>query len=60
MSAALPAAPDDTSPVYISNGEGVYEAVLTQDGFTALVPAANGPWSFAFYQNGVLTAYKAV
>ena len=60
VSAALPAAPDDTSPVYISNGEGVYEAVLTQDGFTALVPAANGPWSFAFYQNGVLTAYKAV
>ncbi len=60
VSAALPAVSDDTSPVYVSNGEGVYEAILTGDGFTALLPAANGPWSFAFYQNGVLTAYKAV
>lgn len=60
VAAALPAAPDDDSPVYISNGDGVYEAVLTRDGFTALLPATDGPWSLAFYINGVLTAYKAV
>lgn len=60
VSGELPEAPDDDSPVYICNGEAVYEAVLTRDGFTALLPAANGPWAVAFYVGGQLVSYEAV
>lgn len=60
VAGTLPAEPDADSPVYIANAGGVYEAVLTRDGFTALVPAAGGPWSLAFFMDGRLVVYNAV
>ncbi len=60
VSGTLPAAPDGDSPVYISNGLAVYEAILTGEGFTALLPAANGPWTVSFYTDGQLISYNAV
>ncbi len=60
VSGTLPAEPDADSPVYISNGEAVFEAVLTRDGFTALLPAAGGPWLVAFFTGGELVSYAAV
>ncbi len=59
ISADLPVTPDADSPVYVSNGRAVYEAALTRDGFTAFLPAGEGPWLAAFYVKGALTSYSA-
>lgn len=60
VSGALPVPPDADSPVYVSNGVAVYEAILTGDGFTVLLPAAQGPWTVAFFADGQLISYSAV
>lgn len=57
VSGSLPGEPDTDSPVYVTNGDGVYEAVLTRDGFTVLLPTGKGPWRVAFFVDGKLAVY---
>ena len=60
ITGTLPAGADVDSPVYIQNSAGTFEAALTPDGFSALVPLANGPWTAALYVGGTLTSFEGI
>ena len=52
--------PDDTSPVYVSRGGRVYEAVPQPEGFTALLPEGANDFEVIFTSQGELVSLRGV